>query len=216
MNASRWSSLPSRQSRKQSLRNCEFTTSPNGARAVQAATVPTSASKRILRPSFTRRVPPDIEHDKERVFLLSTTHGAETHALAAAIATMRVYQENDVVERLHQQGTRLKAGADEVIAKHGMSEYVRIIGRPCCLVFATHDRDGEPSQEFRTLFMQELIRRGVLGPSFVVSYSHSDADIDQTIAAIDGAVGVYARAMEEGAGRYLIGPATKGVYRRYN
>lgn len=129
---------------------------------------------------------------------------------------MRVYQENDVVERLHQQGTRLKAGADEVIAKHGMSEYVRIIGRPCCLVFATHDRDGEPSQEFRTLFMQELIRRGVLGPSFVVSYSHSDADIDQTIAAIDGAVGVYARAMEEGAGRYLIGPATKGVYRRYN
>ena len=29
-----------------------------------------------------------LYHDRERVFLLSTTHGAETHALAAAIATM--------------------------------------------------------------------------------------------------------------------------------
>ena len=32
----------------------------------------------------------DLDHyDKPRVFLLSTTHGGETHALAAAIATMR-------------------------------------------------------------------------------------------------------------------------------
>jgi glutamate-1-semialdehyde 2,1-aminomutase len=31
-----------------------------------------------------------LEHDQERVFLLSTTHGAETHGLAAAIATMHV------------------------------------------------------------------------------------------------------------------------------
>jgi glutamate-1-semialdehyde 2,1-aminomutase len=28
------------------------------------------------------------DHDRERVFLLSTTHGAQTHELAAAIATM--------------------------------------------------------------------------------------------------------------------------------
>jgi len=157
-----------------------------------------------------------IEHDKERVFLLSTTHGAETHSLAAAIATIKVYRENNVVERLHQQGTRLKTGADEVIARHGLSDYVQVIGRPCCLVYGTRDKAEQPSQEFRTLFMQELIRRGVLGPSFVVSYSHSDADIDHTIAAIDGALDVYARALDEGVGRFLIGPATKGVYRRFN
>ena len=39
-------------------------------------------------------------HDRARVFLLSTTHGAETHALAAAIATMRVYQHECVIEHL--------------------------------------------------------------------------------------------------------------------
>ncbi|MFO7973173.1 MAG: glutamate-1-semialdehyde 2,1-aminomutase, partial [Candidatus Hydrogenedentota bacterium] len=37
-----------------------------------------------------------LYHDKPRVFLLSTTHGAETHSLAAAIATMRVYQNEPV------------------------------------------------------------------------------------------------------------------------
>ena len=42
--------------------------------------------------------------------------------------------------------------------------------------------------------MQELIRGGVLAPSFVVSYSHSDDDIDLTVEAVDCAAEVYARA----------------------
>ena len=44
------------------------------------------------------------------------------------------------------------------------------------------------------MFLQELIRRGVLAPSFIVSYSHADAEIDKTIEAIDGALGAYKRA----------------------
>jgi hypothetical protein len=34
--------------------------------------------------------------------------------------------------------------------------------------------------------MQELCRRGVLAPSFVVSYAHGDAEIDATIEAARG------------------------------
>jgi glutamate-1-semialdehyde 2,1-aminomutase len=157
-----------------------------------------------------------LEHAKERVFLLSTTHGAETHALAAAIATMRVYQDEPVIEHLDAAGTRLKTGCDQVIAAHGLGDYVQVIGKPCCLVFATRDPDGRPSQPYRTIFMQELVRGGILAPSFIVSYSHSDEDVDRTIEAVDAALGVYARALEEGPERYLVGPATKSVYRRFN
>ena len=39
-------------------------------------------------------------HEDERVFLLSTTHGAESHGLAAAIETMRIYRTEPVVETL--------------------------------------------------------------------------------------------------------------------
>ncbi len=61
-----------------------------------------------------------FDHDRERVFLLSTTHGAETHSLAAAIATMNVYQSEPVTEHLHRQGRRLRTGVDQSIARHGL------------------------------------------------------------------------------------------------
>jgi glutamate-1-semialdehyde 2,1-aminomutase len=64
--------------------------------------------------------------------------------------------------------------------------------------------------------MQELIRRGVIGPSFVVSYSHTDADIDRTAEAVHGALGVYRKAIEEGVEHYLEGRPVKPVYRKFN
>ncbi|WP_460494482.1 hypothetical protein [Dactylosporangium cerinum] len=79
----------------------------------------------------------------------------------------------------------------------------------------TKDADGERSQPFRTLFLQELIRRGVIAPSFVVSYSHTDADIDRTVEAVDGALAVYAKALSDGVEAYLVGRAVKPVFRPY-
>jgi glutamate-1-semialdehyde 2,1-aminomutase len=157
-----------------------------------------------------------IHHDKERVFLLSTTHGAETHALAAAIATIQVYEDEPVIEHLYRQGARLARGFRQASAGHGLSEYVNAFGKECNLAYFTRDPDGKPSQAFRTLFIQELIKRGVLAPSLVVSYSHSDEDIDRTIDAIDGALGIYKQAVENGADHYLVGPPSNVVFRKYN
>jgi glutamate-1-semialdehyde 2,1-aminomutase len=84
------------------------------------------------------------------------------------------------------------------------------------LLYGTRDAGGSASQLFRTLFLQELVKRGVLAPSFVVSYSHTDADIDQTIEAVAGALQVYRRALDEGIERFLVGPSVKPVYRRFS
>ncbi|WP_407863779.1 glutamate-1-semialdehyde 2,1-aminomutase [Phyllobacterium phragmitis] len=158
-----------------------------------------------------------LDHtDRPRVFLLSTTHGAETHALAAAIATMNIYGKEPVIETLHAQGRKLREGIEQVIARHGLQPFVRIVGRSSCLAYATLDEAGEPSQSFRTLFLQETIRRGVLMPSLVVSYTHSDEDIARTIEAVDGALGVYALALDQGVERHLIGRPSQIVYRRFN
>ena len=157
-----------------------------------------------------------IRHKNERVFLLSTTHGAETLALAAAIATIQVYKTEPVIEHLHRQGARLARGFRQASEAHGLTDRVNVVGKECNLAFFTCDQNGNPSQAFRTLFLQELIKRGVLAPSLVVSYSHNDEDIDRTIAAIDGALGVYRRALEDGVEQYLIGRASDVVFRRYN
>jgi len=157
-----------------------------------------------------------LQQEGERVFLLSTTHGAETHGLAAALETMRIYQREDVVAALYRQGERLATGVRKAIGETGLEGYFEIAGRPCNLIYIARDRDKTPSQSFRTLFLQELIRRRILAPSFVVSYSHSNRDIDATIAAVRESLAVYKRALEEGIDRYLEGRPVKPVNRKFN
>jgi len=154
------------------------------------------------------------ERPQDAVFLLSTTHGAETPALAAAIATMRVYRSEPVVEHLHRQGERLARGVRQAIARHGLEAQVEVAGRACNLQHVTRGPDGRPSQAFRSLFLQELIRRGVIAPSLVVSYSHGDAEVDHTIEAVDSALLVYRRALSDGVERHLIGPPSRPVLDR--
>jgi glutamate-1-semialdehyde 2,1-aminomutase len=64
--------------------------------------------------------------------------------------------------------------------------------------------------------MQELIAGGILAPSFVVSYSHTDEDIDRTIDAVDSAAAIYARALSDGISQYLEGRPVKPVFRPFN
>lgn len=159
----------------------------------------------------------DLEQtDRKRVFLMSTTHGGETHGLAAAVAAMKVYETEPVVEHMHRAGERLRTGVAQAAAKHGLAKHITTAGRASNLVFGTLDGDFKPSQAFRTLFLQETVKRGVIMPSLVVSYAHSDADIDQTIDAIDGAMAVYARALDEGADKFLVGRPSDPVYRTWN
>ncbi|MCW5632272.1 MAG: glutamate-1-semialdehyde 2,1-aminomutase [Rubrivivax sp.] len=155
------------------------------------------------------------DHDRERVFLLSTTHGAETHGLAAALATMKVYRDEPVVRTLWERGERLAAGLRAAAEAAGVAQHVPILGRPCCLVFGSRDAQGQPSQPFRTLLMQEIIERGVLATSLVVNYSHSESDIDRTVAAFAAAFDVYRRALDEGIDKYLRGRPVRPAIRPF-
>lgn len=150
-----------------------------------------------------------------RVFLLSATHGAETHGLAAAVETMRIYASEDVVGRLHRQGRRLRKGIEAAAAALGLGAHFTVSGRDCNLVYATRDAEGQPSQPFRTLFLQELVRRGVLAPSFVVSAAHDDDAVDRTIRVVVEALGVYKQALDGGIEQFLAGRSVKPTFRRF-
>ncbi len=137
--------------------------------------------------------------DADRVFLLSTTHGPETVGLAAFRAVEREYRSWDVVGTLEERGSVLAQGFAALLAKAGLESYVRLHGRPSCLVFETRDATGQPSQAYRTLFLQELLDRGVLAQSLVVTTAHTDDDMAWTLDAVEGALEVYARAIEAGS-----------------
>jgi glutamate-1-semialdehyde 2,1-aminomutase len=156
-----------------------------------------------------------FDHKRERVFLLSTTHGAESHTLAAGIATMHCYQHEGVVERLYRQGARLRVGIEQRTQALGLSGNFGVISRDCNLLYFTRDAEGKPSGPLRTLFLQELLSRGVIAPSLVVSYSHTDADIDRTLDIIEAALQVYRRALDGGSDGLLRGRAVLPVFRKY-
>jgi glutamate-1-semialdehyde 2,1-aminomutase len=90
------------------------------------------------------------------------------------------------------------------------------MGRPWLTFYATLDQNKDRSQPFRTLFLQELIKRGVLAPSFVVSAAHTDADIQQTVEAVSEALVIYRNAIDEGVEKYLQGRAVQPVFRKFN
>jgi glutamate-1-semialdehyde 2,1-aminomutase len=157
-----------------------------------------------------------LDHPHERVFLLSTTYGAETHALAAARAVMQTYAQEPVVARLWQLGERLATGLHQSIAQHGLQQHLTVQGPHCCLTYGTRDQQGLPSQAFRTLFLQETLRRGLLMPSLIVNYSMTDHVIDTTLERLHEALGIYRRALDEGLENYLESRPVKPVYRSRN
>lgn len=152
----------------------------------------------------------------ERVFLLSTTHGAEMSGLGAFVATLGLMQREPVIEHLWAYGAKLKALMNQLAASHGIAHSFRVGGADCSPWYATLDADGLASPALRTVFSQEMVRNGVLMPWIALCYRHGEAELAATGAALDAAFCVYRKALEDGPETYLEGPAIKPVFRRFN
>ncbi|MGH3927106.1 MAG: glutamate-1-semialdehyde 2,1-aminomutase, partial [Pseudonocardiaceae bacterium] len=89
-------------------------------------------------------------------------------------------------------------------------------GRASNLVFATLDENRQPSQDYRTLFMRQLISGGVLAPSFVVSSALTEEDIERTVDVVAQACAVYRKALDAAdPTAWMGGRPVKPVFRRF-
>jgi glutamate-1-semialdehyde 2,1-aminomutase len=134
----------------------------------------------------------------------------------AYLAVVEAYDERDVVAIMERQGRKLADQVNEVARELGIADYFAAVGRPSCLVFTTRDPRGEPSQTYRTLFLQEMLSRGVLAQSFVISAAHDDEDIEITVDAVRGSLEVYCRALTAGStAEFLRGRPVAPALRRF-
>jgi glutamate-1-semialdehyde 2,1-aminomutase len=145
-----------------------------------------------------------LNTDRPRVFLLSSTHGAGTVSLAAFRAVVRACAETDPVAPMERRGAALAVGVNAVAAEAGVDAALTVVGRPSCQIFRTANASGAPSQAMRMLFLQEIMRRGVLGQSFVIAAAPSDADVEQTVEAAREATVAYRKALETGRPENLL------------
>jgi glutamate-1-semialdehyde 2,1-aminomutase len=153
---------------------------------------------------------------RERLFLLSTTHGAEMSGLGAFVATMDFMQRNKVVEHLWEYGQKLTAMMRRQSEAHGIHDSFKVGGVSCSPYYLTLDSSGANSLALRTLFSQEMIRNGVLMPWIALSYRHGDAEFATTERAIEKAFTIYRRALTDGVEKYLEGHVIKPVFRKHN
>jgi len=157
-----------------------------------------------------------IHHKTERVFLISTTHGAEMCGLGAFVETLKVYQELDVIGGMWRSGRRLMDGMNAIACELGIADHFSFDGLPCSPNFTTRDRDGNVSLEFRTLFVQEMLKQGILMPWIALSHAHGDLEIDFTLEAGRKSLQVYRKALETGVSTCLEGRPIKPVFRKKN
>ncbi len=153
---------------------------------------------------------------RERVFLLSTTHGAEMSGLGAFVETMKFMSEHNVVEHMWQYGTKLINMMNDLAVKYGIEKNFVAGGIECSPYYLTFDNDGENSLGLRTLFSQEMIKNGVLIPWIALSYAHGEKELETTKNALEKTFEVYKKAVDEGYEKYLVGNPIKPVFRKYN
>ena len=53
-------------------------------------------------------------------------------------------------------------------------------------------------------------------PWIAISYAHTDKELNRTLEAVRKSLQVYAKALNEGVDKYLVGATIKPVFRKYN
>jgi glutamate-1-semialdehyde 2,1-aminomutase len=152
----------------------------------------------------------------ERLFLLSTTHGAEMNGLGAFIESIKFIKENNVIEHIWKYGKDLIDLINTMAKDSGIENNFVAGGVECSPYYLTFDNNGNNSLGLRTLFSQEMIKNGILMPWIAISYAHGDKELELTKNALKKTFEVYKKAVDEGYEKYLIGDVIKPVFRKYN
>ena len=153
---------------------------------------------------------------RERLFLLSTTHGAEMSGLGAFVESMKFMKENNVVEHMWWYGEKLISMMNGLAKDYGIEKNFVAGGIECSPYYLTFDNDGQNSLGLRTLFSQEMIKNGVLIPWIALSYAHGKKELEITKNALEKTFEVYKKAVDEGFEKHLIGDVIKPVFRKFN
>ena len=127
----------------------------------------------------------DIMQEFEEVFF-SFTMGGETLSLAAARAAIDKLKRENVTAVVAERGTRVIEGTKALIERHQCGDFLSIAGHPSWsfLIIADHPRANQ--FELKTLFLQEVLARGILTiGTHNMSFAHSDDDADRLLAVYD-------------------------------
>ena len=154
--------------------------------------------------------------NEERVFLLSTTHGAEMNGLAAFTETVKFLKKKNVISHNWKYGAKLILEGNKIAKKIGINNFFYFSGIACSPLYNCLDSKKNNSLEFRTLFIQEMLNQNILMPWISISYRHDNKTLKKTLAALEKTLKIYQKALKFGIKKFLKGHTIKPVFRRFN
>lgn len=139
----------------------------------------------------------DVMELFQQVFY-SFTFGGEIISIAASLATIKEMQRKNAIKHIWKLGRKLRDSYNDLVKKYGLEEYTECIGFPPRTIITFKNEKGEDDLLIKSLFQQECLKRNILFTAgHNICFSHTNKDIDYTLAVYDKALKVLKKAIEE-------------------
>ena len=152
---------------------------------------------------------------REKVFLLSTTHGAEMGALGAFLETLKFIKKNKVIEYNKFYGENLIKYFKEIIFSLGLENNFKVEGSASQPIYKCLDINGNISLDLKTLFLQEMAKNKILIPWISICFRHKEEEIKKTLNSFEKSLIIYKKGLLSNVKKYLQGSSVKPVFRKY-
>jgi len=151
----------------------------------------------------------------EEVFY-SFTFGGEIVSIAAAIATIKVLREKEVIPYLWEKGRMVRDGYNVLVKEYNLDKYTRCTGYPPRTVISFHNGKGEEDLLLKSVFQQECIKRGILFTgAHNICFAHTSKDVDYTLRVYNTVLELIKKAKKKNRlNKMLKGKCIEPVFRK--
>lgn len=137
---------------------------------------------------------------------VSSTFGGDLLGIAASLATIKVLEQTNGVEKIWESGERLQKDFNALAEENGLAAHVKCIGFPSRTSFQFK------TEAQRSLFWQNCIKSGVLfGYSQFTSCAHGEGELEYTQEVMAKAMKKVKEFFDEPE-RALEGPVAKPTF----
>ena len=156
----------------------------------------------------------DVMREMEEIFF-SGTFGGESLSIAASIAVIDKMQRQPVIASLWEKGAALAAAVEAIISENELTDVISMNGSAPWKLLAFNDHARAGKELIRSVFIQEMLRHGVLlTASHNVCYAHDEENFSTTLDAYGQTFAFIKQRLVDGRlGEALKGPVIEPIFK---
>lgn len=135
---------------------------------------------------------------------------------SAFIQTLDYLKKNKVINKNWSYGSKIISERIKITKKISINECFYFSGIACSQLFNCLDKKKNTFLDFRTLFIQEMLKEKILMLWASISFRHNKNTLKKTLLALEKTLFVYRKALEQGVKKYINERIIKPVFGSFN